>query len=45
MGVSDSYDGFEIEKVFDNHKGSPADGEALYKITKDSNTKADFSDW
>ena len=29
MGVSDSYDGFEIEKVFDNHKGSPADGEAL----------------
>ena len=45
MGVSDSYDGFEIEKVFDNHQGSPADGEALYKITKDSNTKADFSDW
>lgn len=45
MGIADSYDGFEIEKVFDNHKGSPANGEALYKITKDSNTKADFSDW
>jgi len=26
-------------------KMKQADGEALYKITKDSNTKADFSDW
>lgn len=45
MGISDNYDGFEREKIFDNHEGSPADGEALYMITKDSKTKVDFSDW